>query len=134
MNFYHNGPAVLMNDGNVLVIDGDTKQAEINAFPNGKYDDQVDALMQLIDSVKTNQYDCSLQNIAEAIKRRKQRESSIWSFFLLRKINNSLIEASNAVANFARVLKLGDFPIFLFYQYKKCPILQVPKVYSYSDF
>ena len=37
MHFYHNGPAVLMNDGNVLVIGGDTKQAEIYDYKKNKF-------------------------------------------------------------------------------------------------
>ncbi len=37
MHFYHNGPAVLMNDGNILVIGGDTKQAEIYDYKKNKF-------------------------------------------------------------------------------------------------
>ncbi len=37
MNFYHNGPAVLLNDGNVLIIGGDTKQAEIYDYKKNKF-------------------------------------------------------------------------------------------------
>lgn len=37
MHVYHNGPAVLMNDGNVLVIGGDTKKAEIYDYKKNKF-------------------------------------------------------------------------------------------------
>ena len=52
-------------------------RAEINAFPNGKHDDQVDALTQLIDSVKSNQYNCTLETLAKAIKEHKEKELSV---------------------------------------------------------
>ena len=76
-----NNAVLYIKSKDVLLAEGaswlDEFRAEINAFPNGKHDDQVDALTQLIDCVKSNQYGCTLENIAEAIKRRKQRESSI---------------------------------------------------------
>ncbi len=37
MHYYHNGPAVLLDDGNVLVIGGDTKQAEIYDYKKNKF-------------------------------------------------------------------------------------------------
>ena len=47
----------------------DEFKSEINAFPNGKHDDQVDALTQLIDVVSSKQYGCNLESIADAIQR-----------------------------------------------------------------
>ncbi len=37
MHYYHNGPAVLLDDGNVLVIGGNTKQAEIYDYKQNKF-------------------------------------------------------------------------------------------------
>lgn len=37
MHVYHNGPAVLMNDGNVLVIGGNTQKAEIYDYKKNKF-------------------------------------------------------------------------------------------------
>lgn len=51
----------------------DDFKAEINAFPNGKNDDQVDALSQLIDAVEKKQSNPSIEDIAEAIERDKQK-------------------------------------------------------------
>ncbi len=37
MHYFHSEPAVLMNDGNVLIIGGDTKQAEIYDYKKNKF-------------------------------------------------------------------------------------------------
>ena len=37
MNLYHSGPAVLLDDGNVLVLGGNTKQAEIYDYKKNKF-------------------------------------------------------------------------------------------------
>lgn len=47
----------------------DEFKSEINAFPNGKHDDQVDALTQLITVISSKQYGCNLESIADAIQR-----------------------------------------------------------------
>lgn len=54
----------------------DEFKSEINAFPNGKHDDQVDALTQLIDIVSGKQYGCSLETIAEAILKTSSQNTS----------------------------------------------------------
>jgi hypothetical protein len=38
MHYFHNGPAVLLEDGNVLIIGGNTKQAEIYNFRKNKFE------------------------------------------------------------------------------------------------
>jgi len=37
MHYFHNGPAVLLDDGNVLIIGGNTKQAEIYDYKKNKF-------------------------------------------------------------------------------------------------
>ena len=37
MNFFHNGPAVLLDNGNILVTGGNTKQAEIYDYKKNKF-------------------------------------------------------------------------------------------------
>ncbi len=37
MHVYHNGPAVLLDDGNVLVLGGNTKQAEIYDYKKNNF-------------------------------------------------------------------------------------------------
>lgn len=53
---------------------------EVNLFPYGKHDDQVDALMQLIDAVEKRQHDWSIIDIAAAIERDKQKspQGPLW--------------------------------------------------------
>ncbi len=51
----------------------DNFKSEINAFPHGKHDDQVDALTQLILKTCGEQQKCSLETLAEAIKRFKDK-------------------------------------------------------------
>jgi len=38
MDYFHNGPAVLLDDGNVLVIGGNTKHAEIYDYKKNKFE------------------------------------------------------------------------------------------------
>ena len=76
-----NNAVLYIKSKDVLLAEGaswlDEFRAEINAFPNGKHDDQVDALTQLIDCVKSNQYGCTHENIAKAINRYKENQSPI---------------------------------------------------------
>lgn len=76
-----NSVALYIKSKDVLLAEDakwlDEFRAEINAFPNGKHDDQVDALTQLIDSVKSNQYNCTLETLAKAIKEHKEKELSV---------------------------------------------------------
>jgi|GEM_PF-2831281 len=37
MHYFHNGPAVLLDDGNVLIIGGDTRKAEIYDYKKNKF-------------------------------------------------------------------------------------------------
>ena len=37
MHYFHNGPAILLNDGNVLVVGGETTQAEIYDYKKNKF-------------------------------------------------------------------------------------------------
>lgn len=73
-----NSAVLHIKSGDVLLAEGarwlDEFRAEINAFPNGKHDDQVDAMTQLIDSVKSNQYECTLETLSEAIKKYQEKE------------------------------------------------------------
>lgn len=76
-----NSVALYIKSKDVLLAEDakwlDEFRAEINAFPNGKHDDQVDALTQLIDSVKSNQYNCTLETLAKAIKEHKEKGLSV---------------------------------------------------------
>ena len=76
-----NSAVLHIKSGDVLLAKGASWlvefRAEINAFPNGKHDDQVDALTQLIDCVKSNQYECTFETIAEAIKRHQEKKLNI---------------------------------------------------------
>ena len=51
----------------------DEFRAEINAFPNGKHDDQVDALSQLIDFTLNGFHQFNMVEIAMAMKERMQK-------------------------------------------------------------
>ena len=70
-----NSAALYISTGQVLLpkeaIWLDNFKSEINAFPNGKHDDQVDALTQLILKTCGEQQKCSLETLAEAIKRNR---------------------------------------------------------------
>ncbi len=50
-------------------------KAEINVFPHGKHDDQVDALSQLIDEVTIMNSNSNLAAIADAIERYEQKQA-----------------------------------------------------------
>lgn len=52
-------------------------KSEINAFPNGKHDDQVDALTQLIGVINNKQNYCNLEAIANAIQRYDQKTNNM---------------------------------------------------------
>ena len=55
----------------------DDFKSEINAFPNGKHDDQVDALTQLIEVINNKQNYCNLEAIANAIQRYDQKTNNM---------------------------------------------------------
>lgn len=70
-----NSASLYVSSGQVLLPKNDVWldefKSEINAFPNGKHDDQVDALTQLILKTCGEQQNCSLEILAEAIKRNR---------------------------------------------------------------
>lgn len=55
----------------------DDFKSEINAFPNGRHDDQVDALTQLIGIINNGQFCCNLEAIANAIQKNKQKNNNL---------------------------------------------------------
>ena len=55
----------------------DDFKSEINAFPNGRHDDQVDALTQLIGVINNKQNYCNLEAIANAIQRYDQKTNNM---------------------------------------------------------
>ena len=72
-----NSASLYISSGQVLLpkegIWLDEFKSEINAFPNGKHDDQVDALTQLILKTCGEQQKCYLEAFAEAIKRSNEK-------------------------------------------------------------
>lgn len=60
----------------------DDFKAEINVFPNGKHDDQVDALSQLLDAAEKRQHNISLEDIGGALNKYREQNpqpaSALW--------------------------------------------------------
>ena len=80
----------------------DEFKSEINAFPNGKHDDQVDALTQLILKTCGEQQKCYLEIFAEAIKR--SNEKSIENVKIPTKMTK--LEFCNLVKNPSKIKRM----------------------------
>lgn len=76
-----NNASLFISSGRVLLRRNavwlDDFKSEINAFPNGKHDDQVDALTQLIGVINNGQFCCNLETIANAIKKHNQKDNNM---------------------------------------------------------
>lgn len=76
-----NNASLFIKSGRVLLQRNatwlDDFKSEINSFPNGKHDDQVDALTQLIEIINNKQSCCNLESIANAIKKDKQEINNL---------------------------------------------------------
>ena len=76
-----NNASLFISSGRVLLRRNaawlDDFKSEINAFPNGKHDDQVDALTQLIGVINNKQNYCNLEAIANAIQRYDQKTNNM---------------------------------------------------------
>ena len=76
-----NNASLFISSGRVLLRRNaawlDDFKSEINAFPNGRHDDQVDALTQLIGVINNKQNYCNLEAIANAIKKDKQEINNL---------------------------------------------------------
>lgn len=76
-----NNASLFISSGRVLLRRNaawlDDFKSEINAFPNGKHDDQVDSLTQLIGVINNGQLCCNLNTIANAIKKHNQKDNNM---------------------------------------------------------
>lgn len=72
-----NNASLFISSGRVLLQRSatwlDDFKSEINAFPNGKHDDQVDALTQLIAVIDGIQHNCNLETLANAMQKSMQK-------------------------------------------------------------
>lgn len=72
-----NNASLFISSGRVLLRRNaawlDNFKSEINAFPNGKHDDQVDALTQLIAVINDMQHNCNMEAIANAMRKSIQK-------------------------------------------------------------
>ncbi len=87
-----NNASLFISSGRVLLQRNatwlDDFKSEINSFPNGKHDDQVDALTQLIAVINDGQYNCNLESLANALQKASQKSEKQIFFEKALKIHN----------------------------------------------